>query len=420
MPPVSSKRQIWAWAMYDWANSAFAVVVLSGFFPIVYRHYWGNTLSSEMITTTLAIANSLSSLLLMVGAIFLGAIADITQRQKSLLMLWASVGSAGTLAMGMVGSGQWEVALILYGVATLAFMLGNVIYDTMLVYICPSQQRERVSSLGFAVGYLGGGLLFAILSAMVFFSEQLGLSSSGEDKFAMMRYGFYATGLWWFIFSLPLFYLFKQTVTPSKGLLKKALKRFSETATLLKKHPGTLWFLLAYWLYIDGVDTIIRMAVDYGGALGFGPTDLMMALLLVQFIGFPATLFFGMMASRYGAKKLIYVAILFYVVICIVGSMIETLFDFYMLAVMIALVQGGIQAQSRALFSHLIPQENAAQFFGVYNLLGKFSVLIGPLLLSGVGALTGNPRLGLLSVAILLILGGLALRRVPERLPQTQ
>lgn len=401
--------------MYDWANSAFAVVVLSGFFPILYREYWASTLASEQITTSLAIANSASSLLLMLSAVFLGAIADITQRQKSLLLLWASIGAGGTLAMGMVASGQWQLALILYAVASLAFMLGNVIYDAMLVYVCPSEQRERVSAFGFALGYLGGGILFAGLSAMVVFSEQLGWGSQGADKLALMRSGFYATGIWWIVFSLPLVFLFRQTPIRQKNLLKRTVQRFTGTIGLLKNYPQAKWFLIAYWLYIDGVDTVIRMAVDYGGALGFGPADLIGALLLVQFVSFPATLLFGWLATNYGAKKSILGAIVVYIVICVIGARIETPAELYLLAVMIALVQGGIQAQSRAMFSHLIPRQHAMQLFGVYNLLGKFSVFVGPLLLSGVGILTGSPRMGILSIALLLVAGGLVLLRVPER-----
>ncbi len=399
--------------MYDWANSAFAVVVLSGFFPILYRDYWAESLASKDVTTSLAIANSTSGILLMLLSVFLGAIADVGNRQKLFLIVWMSIGVGGTFALGAVAAGEWMLVLIVYAVATLSFMIGNIFYDAMIVDVSIPAERERVSSLGYAVGYLGGGLLLAGMSALVLFADQVGFSSGKNGQVSAMRLSFYVTGIWWLVFTLPLI-LFIPNRRRTRIDFKAAVHRFLSTFRLLSGHSNTKWFLLAYWLYIDGVDTVIRMAVDYGKVLGFSSGDLITALLLVQFIGFPGTLIFGLIAEKIGAKRAVLFAVIGYVGICFFGALVKSLTGFYMLAIMIALLQGGIQAQSRSIFSKLIPVKNAAQFFGLYNLLGRFSVVVGPLLLSLVGALTDNPRLGILSIVVLFILGGIILSRVSE------
>lgn len=405
---LRGNREILAWAVYDWANSAFAVVVLSGFFPILYRDYWASALDSSKVTLTLAAGTSLSSIVLMLLSVLLGALADAGGRHKSFLIVCMAVGVSATLLLGVIESGGWQVALLVFMLANLAFMLGNVFYDALLVKVSEPGRRERVSALGYALGYLGGGLLFAAMSVMVFYADALGFEGQGSA----MRVGFYVTGLWWLLFSLPLIYWV--AAPRARSGVRQGLRRFLATLRMLASYPDAAWFLLAYWLYIDGVDTIIRMAVDYGKALGFATSDLILALLLVQFVAFPATLLFGLFAERRGIKPAIFCAIGSYVVICVLGATVESLLDFYLIAVLVGLVQGGIQAQSRAFFSLLIPSDKAAQFFGLYNLLGRFAAIIGPLLLGWVGAATGSPRFGILSVTVLFIAGAAVLWRVPE------
>ena len=401
------RKTIFAWAMYDWANSAFAIVVLAGLFPVFYRDYWASSLASEDITLSLATANSLSSVVLILSAVLLGAVADVSGRQRFFLTFCMAMGIGGTLALGLVAVGSWEIALAVYIVATLSFMLGNVFYDALLVSISSSDQWSRVSALGYALGYLGGGLLFVGISVFVINAEQFGFTSE-----AMVRAGFYATGIWWLVFGLPL--IFQLPRGNRHFRWREGWSRFQNTFRRLRAYPNVMWFLLAYWLYIDGVDTIIRMATDYGRVLGFSPKDLLISLLVVQFVGFPATLFYGFFANKFGIKNSLFVAIGVYILICILGAMIETLSGFYAVSVLIGLVQGGIQAQSRAFFSCLIPSAEASQFFGMYNLLGKFAVIVGPLLLGWVGVVSGSPRLGILSISVLLILGALVLLRVSE------
>ena len=404
---VVQRKRIFAWAMYDWANSAFAIVVLSSFFPILYRTYWATELPSQTITLTLAVANSISSLLLMLLAVFLGAVADVGNKQKRFLCYFVLSGSVATFALGLVAAGAWQIALFVYVFATLAFMLGNVFYDALLMQICPNRDRERVSALGFALGYLGGGLFFITASAFIFYADKIGF-----EKQQIMRFSFYATAAWWMLFTLPLVYWLRST---SKAIqLRQGFTQFKSTLRLVLSNQNIKWFLVAYWLYIDGVDTIIRMAVDYGQVLGFDSRHLIFALILIQLVSFPATLLYAIWAEKIGTRRSIFVAIGVYILICLLGSVVNSHTAFYILAIMIGLVQGGIQSQSRVLFSRLIEKEHASQLFGVYNFLGKFAAVIGPILLSGVGILTQSPRMGIFSVVLLFIMGGAVLYRVSE------
>ncbi len=408
MKPLG-RRKTFAWAMYDWANSAFATVVIAGFFPIFYREQWAASLPDAEITFTLAIANSVSGVLLILFAPLLGSLVDAGGRRKRFLLTFAFVGAGATLLLGMVPAGEWRMACIVYAAATSAFMFGNVFYDALLIEVSEPADYERVSSLGYALGYAGGGILFAVLAALLTGAERFGIAAD-----AVVRGGFYATGLWWLVFSLPLLWWLREQKRPGNWV-REGVRRFAETLSLLKANREVVWFLVAYWLYIDGVGTIIRMAVDYGQALGFDAGHLVTALLAVQFVGVPATLLFGLLAARIGARRSLFVGIAVYVVICLWASLLETLAGFYMLALLVGLVQGGVQAQSRSLFSRLVPAVQVTQFFGIYNLLGRFAVFVGPLILGWIGVLTGNPRFGMLSVAVLFIAGAVVLFAMPRR-----
>ena len=400
--------------MYDWANSAFATVVIAGFFPILYRTQWADSLPGAEITFTLGLANAASGVLLVLFAPLLGALADAgagAGASRRFLLLFTVIGCMTTLLLGGVPAGEWRLAATAYAVATAAFMFGNVFYDALLAEYGNRGNYERVSALGYALGYAGGGLLFAVFAALL-----VGADYFGEvDAVVVMRSAFYATGLWWLIFSLPLLLRRRQESRhDAANWVRDGIQRFLGTLRLLKAHRQALWFLLAYWLYIDGVGTIIRMAADYGQALGFGSGEVVIALLVVQLVGFPATLLFGALAARVGARRSLLFGIAVYVLICIWAAALETRLEFYVLAVLIACVQGGVQAQSRSLFLRLVPVSQVTQFFGVYNFLGRFAVLIGPLVLGWVGMVTATPRLGMLSVAGLFIAGAMLLFKVRQ------
>ena len=396
--------------MYDWANSAFATVVIAGFFPIFYREQWASSLPDAEITFTLALANSASGVLLILFAPLLGSLSDAGGRRKSFLLAFAFAGAGMTLLLGLVPVGDWRTACIVYAAATSAFMFGNVFYDALLIEVSSSTDYDRVSSLGYSLGYAGGGLIFALFAALLIGAERFGVA----DPDRVMRGSFYATGLWWLVFTLPLLWWVRERKC-SGGWIREGMQRFVGTLSLLKSNRGALWFLIAYWLYIDGVGTIIRMSVDYGHVLGFSAGHLVSALLVVQFVGVPATLLYGWFAVRVGAKRTLFAGLAVYIVICVSAAVIETAVSFYALALLIGLVQGGVQAQSRSLFSRLVPAGQITQFFGIYNFLGRSAVLAGPLILGWVGLITGSPRFGILSVTVLFIAGAAVLCKVSSR-----
>lgn len=393
-------KQSLAWAAYDWANSGFATIIIAGIFPIFYRQQWASDLPQEEASLSFALMNSASGVLLVLSAPLLGAIADTSNLKKAMLVVCALLGAVITAAFAWVPSGEWLIAAVLYVWAVFFFMAGNVFYDALLTDVAAVDDYNRVSTAGYAIGYLGGGLVL-VLSVWLIWNGQL-LGANSEQ---MTRVSFLITGLWWALFSIPLIRYVRERRNAKTQRLRQGVQQFMRTIQLLRNYPNAGWFLVAYWLYIDGVDTVIRMAVFYGQTIGFGATDLLIALLIVQFVGFPATLVYGWLAQRVGNVVMIMVGICGYIVICLWGAMIETLSSFYLLATLIALLQGGLQAQSRAFFASLIPHQHSAQFFGLYNLLGRFAVVIGPLLVGLVGLYSGGLRMGIASVSLLLIAG---------------
>lgn len=394
------RRSTWGWIFYDWANSAFATVVIAGFFPIFFRDYWAVGLDDAEVTLILGIANSSSGILLMLAAPVIGFVADNYSVKKPALILCAAIGALSTIAFVLVGEGHWLVAIVCYTLAVFMFMAGNVFYDALLMDVSRPADYNQVSAAGFALGYLGGGLVLA--------ASVLAVWQGGAEKILS---GFVAVGIWWLVFTIPLMLWVRER----RKQTSKAVS-FTAPLRLFRKQPAVAWFLVAYWLYIDAVDTVIRMAVNYGQVIGFQVKELIFALLLVQLIGFPATILYGHLADYLGTRAMIIVGVVAYIIICIVGASLESIAGFYFLVVLIALVQGGLQAQSRSFYARLVPAEHAAQFFGIYNMLGKFAVVFGPLLMSGIGYLSDSPRVGLLSLTILLVLSLIILiSRVPPQ-----
>lgn len=416
---ATSKRQVWSWALYDWANSAYVTVVMVVFFPIFFREYWANGLPSEQITLQLGIANSVSSLLIVAIAPFLGAMADRAGLKKQLLILFASIGILSALSLPFVAQGNWHIAVAVFIVGTIGFMGGNVFYDSLLVDVAEEKDFNRVSAFGFALGYFGGGSVFALCVVMTMNPEWFGMDSVQQA----VKASFAVTAIWWAVFTIPL-WLWVEEAEQKKSdetLLQLAKSGFLEVKNtfLHIREQRIVWvFLLAYWLYIDGVDTIVRMAVDYGKALGFDNENMITALLITQFVAFPAALFFGWLGHRIGAKRGILIGLAGYVLITIGGAFMSSVNHFYALSVSIGLIQGGVQALSRSMYASIIPQERAAEFFGFYNMLGKFAAVLGPLMVGWVGVLTGSPRMGLLAILVLFVSGAVLLWKVPEHGPR--
>jgi MFS transporter, UMF1 family len=401
------------WALYDWANSAFALTLMAAFVPVLNKDYWSAGAAPGVATFRLGAASSTAAIAVALLAPALGAIADRGGAKKKFLAFFVATGVAMTASLALAGNGQWGMALTIYALACVGFSGANVFYDSLLVSVAEADKFDVVSALGYSLGYIGGALLFAFNIWTVLQPERFGL----PDKMAAVRWSFFSVAVWWTVFSLPLFWCVREdpAAGPKAGMratVAAGFRQLRETFREIRQLRAVWLFLLAYWLYIDGVDTVVQMAVAYGGELGLPTKSLMLALLITQLVGFPAALVFGRLGERIGPKRAILGGLVVYVGVCGLGYGLRHVGQFYLLAVIVGLVQGGVQALSRSLYARLIPADKAGEFFGFYNMLGKFAAILGPLLMGGVGWATGNPRLGILAVVILFVAGGGLLTRV--------
>jgi len=397
-----SRRRVLAWSFYDWANSAFATVVIAGFFPVFFAQFWARDLPAAQSTQWLGYTSSAASLILVLSAPALGALADQLGAKKRFLLGFTALGVLATAALYWLAAGQWQGALLLYLAGLLGFFGGNIFNDALITDVAAPEDYERASSLAYALGYLGGGLLFALNVAMVLWPATFGFA----DESAAVQVAFLSVAIWWAVFALPLA-LF---VPEGKGLGRRSLgaavrgafRELAGTFLQIRSLPNTFLFLLAYWF----------LAVKYGLDLGFASSSLMVALLITQFVGFPAALVFGRLGKRFGPKPSILGAIGVYALVVLAATQMTRVEHFYVLAVTIGLVQGGIQALSRALFASLIPTGQTAELFGFYNMVGKFAAVLGPFLVGSTAALAGDSRLSLLPVLLLFLIGAALLWRV--------
>jgi len=579
MALIKDKR-VFGWTMYDWANSAFATTVMAGFFPVFFKSYWSAGADVNQSTAMLGYANSLASLVVALLAPILGAIADQSSGKKRFLIFFAYLGILMTGCLFMVKFGQWLLAAILYVLGTVGFSGANVFYDSLLPDVADEKKIDYVSSKGFALGYLGGGLLFLLNVLWVLQPKMFGfprevnsliadqltkdateihlasdadfsipgdkqsakaiiisnfnipiqdikmvensisndiwikvemphgmnpdllekevnfgqykqgeiaaISEDGQSfrignltrkitdvsevefsirneitytgftngrltgvtgldshfgnitiksdflsppiEFLSIRVSFLSVALWWAIFTIPLILYVKERQKVRKeqqkvNYIKLGFVQLGQTFKKIRHLRIVFLFLVAYWLYIDGVDTVIRMAVDYGMSIGFPSNALIVALLITQFVGFPSALVFGRMGERWDVKKSIFIAIAVYLMVTFYGVMMTKVIEFYVLAIVIGLVQGGIQALSRSFYSRLIPKDQTAEFYGFYNMLGKFAVIFGPVIIATVGLIVRRmgysaniaSRAGIASVSILFLIGGVLLYFVDEQ-----
>ena len=418
MEPTSKKlnKSAWSWALYDWANSAFATTVMAGFFPIFFKSYWASDLSDAESTFAIGSVNSLVGLLIAFSAPVLGAFADAGDSKRKFLFSFAFLGIITTGYLFFIPDSSWKLAVIFYGLGVIGFSGANVFYDSLLVTVSKEEERNRTSALGFSLGYLGGGILFLLNVIMFLYPNWFGL----ESQIDAVLWSFMSVAVWWFIFSLPIYLNVKEPTQSSSGksvniIITEAFSSLLNTARSIKEYKSAVIFLLAYFLYMDGVDTIIRMATSYGSDIGLSATSMIQALLLTQFVGFPATLVFGYYADKFGYKYSLSFAIIVYIFVVLFSSQMDTALEFYVVACVVGLVQGGVQAISRSFFSTLIPTNKAAEFFGFYNFIGKSSVFIGPFMVSGIALVTGSPSYGILSLLILFIPGLILLWMVPDK-----
>ncbi len=422
MPTVSSfptpsrqSTKVISWALYDWANSAFAITVMSAFFPLFLKQYWSDGADATLTTFRLGLANSIGGIVIALLSPILGAIADQGGTRKRYLIFFAAMAIVMTGALQFAARGDWPLAIALYVLAVIGFSGSNSFYDALLVSVASEPQLDKVSSLGFALGYLGGGLLFALNVAMVLWPARFGLVDASES----VRLSFGMVALWWAIFSVPLLVFVQEpdAAGPLSGrsAASAGIRQLAATFRDIRRLRIVLLFLLAYLLYIDGVGTMARMALDYGMALGFDEKKLIVALLITQFVGFPASLAFGHLGARFGAKAGITIGLGTYIAATLWAYWMESTWEFYALAVVIGLVQGGVQSLSRSLFARITPAARTGEFFGFYNMLGKFAAVLGPLLMGSAALATGSSRAAVLVILALFIAGGIVLYFVDER-----
>jgi UMF1 family MFS transporter len=399
------KKKVISWAFYDWANSAFATTVIAGFFPVFFKQYWSTGTDVTITTFRLGASNSIASLIIATLAPILGAIADRGGAKKKFLLFFAMMGISMTGALYLVAEGDWGLAVLLYVVAIIGFSGGNIFYDSLIVGITGPKKVDFVSALGFAMGYLGGGILFACNVIMTLRPELFGLSDQSEA----IRISFISVAIWWAVFSIPIFLFVKEPTVAERQTgwlaVTGGLRQLRATFIEIRRLRVVFLFLLGYWLYIDGVDTIVRMAVDYGLSLGFDANSLIIALLITQFVGFPSAIVFGKVGERLGPKTGIFIGIGVYIAVTTWAYFMTSTTEFYVLAVAIGLVQGGVQSLSRSLYTRIIPSNKSAEFFGFYNMLGKLAAVIGPVLMGWVGIIFGDPRAGILSIILLFAAG---------------
>ncbi len=412
-------KKVFSWALYDWANSVFYTTVMAGFFPVFFKKYWSSEAEAILSTERLGWLLAVSGFLLALLSPTIGVISDKKRMKKKLLFSTMLLGVGCTAGLYFVAQGSWEWAAFLYGMAMFMASASAVFYDSLLTSVCRVEQYDYVSSLGYSLGYLGGGILFAVNVAMVLMPDFFGIA----DKTMAVKISFLTVGVWWFVFTLPLMKNVPEpeTEASAKGIASLTRETYSEIKLLFKdilKNKNLFYFIVGYWFYIDGIYTVMTMAVDFGLSLGLDSADLMKALLITQFVGFPSAYLFGSLSQKISSRNLILVGLGIYFVTIIGASQMTEVKHFYALAFIIGLSQGGIQALSRSLFAHLIPADKSGEYFGFFNMLGKFASVLGPLLIAIFARFTQDSRQTILSLLILIAVGAYFLLKVniPKRL----
>ena len=409
------RRIVNAWCLYDWANSAFATTVMAALLPPYFSNVAAAGLPGAQATSYWGYGVSLSMVLVAVMGPILGAIADYAGGKKRFLGGFLVVALVFTGMLFFVGEGDWVAALVFYILASIGNGGANVFYDSLLPHVARPEEIDQVSARGYAMGYLGGGLLLAVNLAWYLMPERFGFADGSQA----VRASFLSVAVWWVLFSIPLFRRVPEppaTATgPRVNPVRAGFSRLRETFDRMQ-HYKQLWkFLLAFWLYADGIGTIIKMATIYGAEIGIGTADLAGALLLTQFVGIPLTLVFGRLARRTGAKRAIYLALGVYTLISILGFFMTQPWHFWVLAGMVGLVQGGSQSLSRSLFGAMTPKARSAEFYGFFDISSKFAGIAGPLLFGLTASLTGSGRWSIVSLIVFFVAGALLLSRVNEQ-----
>ncbi len=415
------KRAVWAWCFYDWANSAFALTIMAAYFPGFFKDYWSAGVDSAISTARLGFGNSFAGLCVALLSPVLGALAGAGKAKKQFLVVFICLGIIMTTGLFFIPKGEWFVAISIFIFARIGFNLANLFYDAFLVDVSNLEERDMVSSWGYAIGYLGCGLLFVINFFMYSKPALFGIN----DTVTAIKYIFLSAALWWFLFSLPIIFFVREKRSPIRrkisSIITIGIKNIPKTFYTIWKDKNVLIFLIAYWCYIDGVHTVVMMCTDFGLSIGISMKTLMIALACVQFIAFPSSIVFGLISRKIGAKNVITIAILIYIFITLGGAWIlKTGNHFILFACLTGCVQGAIQALSRSFFSKMIPAGEESEYFGFYNMVGRFAIILGPAIVAIANLVVYSfglrsqiaSRSGISALSILFIIGGILLLKV--------
>jgi MFS transporter, UMF1 family len=412
--PVTKQER--SWVLYDWANSVYSMIITVGIFPIFFKTFVAESMADETSTAYWGYANTAAALVMAVMAPVLGALADREGNKMRLFLGFFALGLVSTVAMLTIAQGAWVYALVIYAISHIGFYGSVIFYDSFLVDVSKEDKRDWVSALGFGWGYIGGTIPFLIAIGIILGAEPLGFDSALWPT----RIAFIITAVWWAGFSIPLIRNVRQVhfVKSTEPLLAESFGRLWGTFREAAKHRNIFIFLAAFFLYIDGVHTVIKMATSFAVDIGMSQNATIIALVWVQLVAFPCALLYGRLAKRFGAKVLLFVGVGTYAGITVLAFFTYEPWQFYLMATLVGSAQGGVQSLSRSLYSRLIPSENSAQFFGFYDIFGKFAAVLGPLMVGIVAQWTGDTRNGVLSLIVLFVVGGLLLTMVREESPE--
>lgn len=414
MDQKQHKQAITAWTMYDWANSSFATTIMAAVLPVYFANVAAATLPEHLRSAYWAYTTTISLLIVSILGPVLGAMADYSGSKKRFLIFFMLLGVTATALLYFVGKGDWLLACILYIFAALGFSGSIVFYDSLLPHVANPDEIDQVSSRGYATGYLGGGLLLVINLAMIQLTQ-------GETSLLMTRLSFISVAVWWFVFTIP---LWRWVPEPPRRLLagekvnspfSASFSRLANTFRAIRKYRQLFKFLVAFWVYNNGIGTIIYMASIYGKELGFSDITVIGTLVMVQFVAIPFAFLFGWLAKRLGTKRSIYLSLVIYTLITMVGFFLAQEWQFWMLGAMVATVQGGSQALSRSLFGRMLPKSQSAEFYSFFGISEKIAGAVGPLVFGLSTQFFGGGRMGISSMVLFFIIGVAILTTVNEK-----
>ncbi|OUS75490.1 MFS transporter [Paenibacillus sp. MY03] len=412
MKSFSKEERSWMW--YDWGHSAYSVIISTAVFPLFYKAAAEQSgISGADSTAYLGYAIAISTLILALLGPILGTIADYQGFKKTFFAGFSLLGVISTALLTFIPNDHWQLLLICYVFIMIGSAGSNVFYDAFLVDVSDDERMNKVSTRGFALGYIGSTIPFIVSIAIILLAQQevLPLSVTAASQIA-----FFITAVWWGAFTLPMLRHVRQKhfMKREPRIIANSFGRLWGTLKEIKRYRALFLFLLAYFFYIDGVGTIITMSSAYGSDLGIEATDLLIILFVTQVVAAPFAMLYGRLADRFGSKLMLYAGIVVYILVCIYAYFMKTAFDFWILAMLVATSQGGIQALSRSYFARMVPKQNANRFFGFYNIFDKFASILGPLLVGLTAQATGNTSTGVFSLVVLFLIGGAILTRVPE------